>query len=308
MTRIAIIGSGITGLTCARALVQAGLAPVLLDKGRGVGGRLATRRADGGLQFDHGATVLSARDAAFAALLADAEGAGAAARWQGGHVGLPGMSGLARHLARGVDLRQGVTVTGLSVDARGCTVSTDTEAMAFDRVVLTLPAPQALRLLGPDHALAKALSTVRMAPCLTLMAAFGAACDAPDVSAHDDPDAPFARILRDSAKPGRGAGGEAWVAQAGASLSRRHLERDMAEVTAILLPLLAARIGQDGQDARHAVSHRWRFALTETPLGDAFLADASGRLVLGGDWCLGASAEDGWRSGTALAAHLLATL
>lgn len=308
MTRIAIIGSGITGLTCARALMQAGLAPVILDKGRGVGGRLATRRAEGGLQFDHGATVLTAMEGGFADLLAGAEAAGAAARWQGGHVGLPGMSGLARHLARGVDLRQGVTVTGLAVDARGCKVATDAEALGFDRVVLTLPAPQALRLLGPDHALAPALAAVRMAPCLTLMAGFAAACGAPDMATSDDPDAPFARILRESAKPGRGAGGEAWVAQAGASLSRAHLERDMAEVTALLLPMLAARIGQDGQGARHAVSHRWRFALTETPLGEPVLADPSGRLLLGGDWCLGASAGDGWQSGRALAAHLLATV
>lgn len=306
MTRIAIIGSGITGLTCARALVQAGLSPVFLDKGRGVGGRLATRRAEGGLQFDHGATVLPAQGAGFAALLEGAEGAGAAARWQGGHVGLPGMSGLARYLARGTDLRQGVTVTGLTTGPKGCTVATDGEVMDFDRVVLTLPAPQALRLLGADHVLAPALSAVRMVPCLTLMAAFAGRSAAPDIIAGGGPDAPFARILRDSAKPGRGAGAEAWVAQAGVALSRAHLERDMADVTAILLPLLATAIGRAGQDAIHAVSHRWRFALTETPLGEPLLADPSGRLLLGGDWCLGATAEDGWTSGTALAKRLLA--
>lgn len=307
MTRIAIIGSGITGLTCAQALRQAGLQPVILDKGRGIGGRLATRRAEGGLQFDHGATVLPAADPAFAAILSEAADAGAAARWHGGHVGLPGMSGLARHLAKGADVHQGVTVTGLSVQARGCTVATDAGELSFDRVVLTIPAPQARRLLGDDHALAAPLSAVRMAPCLTLMAAMAGESDAPDITASDDPDASFARIIRDSAKPGRAAKAGTWVAQAGRALSQRLLEQDMAAVTPILLGHLAQAIGQKADPALYATTHRWRFALTEAALGAPLLADPSGRLVLGGDWCLGRDAEQGWHSGTALAAYLLAT-
>ena len=53
MTQIAIIGAGIAGLACARKLAQAGVHAVVFDKGRGIGGRVATRRA-GDLRFDHG--------------------------------------------------------------------------------------------------------------------------------------------------------------------------------------------------------------------------------------------------------------
>ena len=60
--RVAVIGGGITGLTCARALADAGHAVTVFDKGRGVGGRLATRRTDDGLRFDHGAQVLPATE------------------------------------------------------------------------------------------------------------------------------------------------------------------------------------------------------------------------------------------------------
>ena len=45
MTRVAIIGAGISGLACARQLVKAGVSVVVFDKGRGIGGRVATRRA-----------------------------------------------------------------------------------------------------------------------------------------------------------------------------------------------------------------------------------------------------------------------
>lgn len=43
---VAIIGAGMAGLSCARALVQAGVAVELFDKGRGPGGRMSTRRVE----------------------------------------------------------------------------------------------------------------------------------------------------------------------------------------------------------------------------------------------------------------------
>jgi hypothetical protein len=42
MKRIAIIGAGLAGLTCGKALQQAGHDVVIFEKSRGIGGRLAT--------------------------------------------------------------------------------------------------------------------------------------------------------------------------------------------------------------------------------------------------------------------------
>ena len=41
---IAIIGAGMAGISCARALREAGREVVLFDKGRAAGGRMATKR------------------------------------------------------------------------------------------------------------------------------------------------------------------------------------------------------------------------------------------------------------------------
>ena len=49
-----IIGSGIAGLAAGRIAQQAGQSVMLIDKGRRVGGRVSTHRADGFL-FNHGA-------------------------------------------------------------------------------------------------------------------------------------------------------------------------------------------------------------------------------------------------------------
>ena len=80
MIPIVIIGSGITGLACARALTAAGIAPVVLDKGRGIGGRLATRRT-GAMQFDHGVQYVTAQNSSFGATLAELQMGGALGEW-----------------------------------------------------------------------------------------------------------------------------------------------------------------------------------------------------------------------------------
>ena len=315
---ITVIGAGLAGLACARVLADAGMAVQVLDKGRGIGGRMATRRValeGAALRFDHGAQYVTARDPGFAALLADAASAGAAAVWDDTgprprYTGVPGMSALPRHLGAGLAVAQGTTVTALRPGPGGWALQTSAGAMTTPRLVLAIPAPQAAALLGGDHALSGALGAVEMAPCLTLMAAFpaGAAPDmGPDTQFEADADHPLAWIARDSSKPGRAAAGiTGWVAQAGPEWSAQHLDADFARITARMLPLLAARLGLDPAEALHASAHRWRYARVARPLGAPFLAEAQAGLWLGGDWCLAARAEAAWQSGQAMAADILA--
>ncbi|MGF1492614.1 MAG: NAD(P)/FAD-dependent oxidoreductase [Microcoleaceae cyanobacterium] len=68
MFDVAIIGAGIAGLTCAQRLKQSGCTVVVLEKSRGFGGRLATRRVEISqgetpvhLRIDHGARYLEPR-------------------------------------------------------------------------------------------------------------------------------------------------------------------------------------------------------------------------------------------------------
>ncbi len=61
MARVVVIGAGISGLTAAALLHNAKHHVVVLDKGRGVGGRLATRR----INTPHGATAIVDHGAQF---------------------------------------------------------------------------------------------------------------------------------------------------------------------------------------------------------------------------------------------------
>lgn len=307
--RIVIVGAGMAGIACARRLADAGLSPIVLDKGRGIGGRLATRRAEGG-QFDHGAQYVTTGGVGFAAVLDDLRARGVVAEWDDGSgrahlVGLPGMSGLARALAAGLDIRQQAQVTGLRQTAEGWTVQMGDKVLVADLVVITAPAPQVATLLGPDHAFAGLLKDVAIAPCLTLMALLTGA-PRPFVT-RKDADDPLTWIADDSTKPGRPQGASrAWVAQAGAAFSAEHLEQDRDAIAALMLPLLCDRLGASPSQVTHAVAHRWRYARVTLPLGQPFLRSGDGTLYAGGDWCLGARVEAAWTSGDATAADILA--
>jgi renalase len=83
---VLVIGAGVAGLACARRLAAGGARVVVVDKGRGPGGRLSTRRvatALGEVGFDHGAQFLTARDPDFSALTRDWLARGLLAPWNG---------------------------------------------------------------------------------------------------------------------------------------------------------------------------------------------------------------------------------
>jgi predicted NAD/FAD-dependent oxidoreductase len=328
---IAVLGAGLAGIACARALRDGGATVRLLDKGRAAGGRLASRRAEtpegAALRFDHGAQYLTARGPAFAAALREAE----AAPWPdpGRFVGVPGMSALPRHLARDLPILfqrhaaalepapGGAGWMVLHLDARQVRADRPVppEALAaaerdgpFAAVALTLPAPQAAPLLA-RHAPAVAAGLaeqVRLAPCWTLMAAFAERLPLPDTLRPED-GGPIGWAARDSSKPGRDPEAECWVVQAGPAWSRAHLEDPAEAVTLALLDALAGQAGAALPPPRHAAAHRWRHAMVETPLGQPCLWDPALRLGLAGDWCLAARAEAAFDSGAALAAAILAS-
>ena len=303
---IVIIGAGMAGLACARRLADAGHAPVVLDKGRGIGGRVATRRV-GDLQFDHGAQYVNAHGAGFAAVLHSL--GGAVADWQDStgrthSVGVPGMTAIPKALGAELDIRQNAQVARVVQNDDGWALHLDTGTMRAARVVVTVPAPQVADLLGAEHRLVAALAPVRLAPCLTLMAAVTA--PAPFIT-RQDADDPLTWIAQDSAKPGRPQGvATQWVAQADEAFSQTHLEKTPTEITARMLPLLCDRLNVPLDRVTHAAAHRWRYARVTQALGQPFLRSPDATLYLGGDWCIGPRVEAAWTSGTAIADDILA--
>ena len=311
MLDVLVIGAGMTGISCARQLHASGLDVVVLDKGRGIGGRMATRRADINgqtIRFDHGAQYVTARDAGFqqalneindiAVLWADAGRPGA-------YAGMPGMSSIPKALAEGLTIHQSERVEKLELSGGYWLASTEANSWQAKRVVMTVPFPQVAPIIGEDHPLSAKLTGLEFAPCMTLMAAFKSQVEldkATRLNAAND----LSWIAYNSGKPGREDAVDAWLAQASVEWSAARVNQDKAKTEQEMQVLLCEALSLDPADMLHSAFHSWLYARIVNPLGVPYLVDETQSLYLGGDWCLGARVESAWQSGTAVAQAITA--
>ncbi|WBH15120.1 NAD(P)/FAD-dependent oxidoreductase [Sphingomonas radiodurans] len=306
--KIAIVGAGIAGLSCAEMLKAAGHQVVMFDKGRGAGGRMATRRVPmplGDVAFDHGAQYFTTRDARFAAAVRGWQASGVVARWTNAGddawVGTPGMNAVVKAMARPFAVRWNSRVDALRRLDRLWFLDSVADD-GFEAVIVATPAEQAAPLLvAHDPAMATIAQGSPSAPCWTTMVAF------PERIALAEDIVRDAGIIgwaaRNSAKPGR-TDIEAWVIQANADWSRDHLEDDETSVVDAMLSSLRAKAGRELPDPTKRLGHRWRYARPEGAHHGA-LWNKTQRIGAVGDWLLSPRVESAWLSGRMLADRIL---
>ena len=310
--RVAIVGAGVAGLVLGGALREAGHDVHVFDKGRSVGGRLATRRKEQGA-FDHGAQRFSARSESFRAAVARWESAGIVVRTEPASdepwwLPVPSANALAQSLAVGLTVRTSTRVVGLrrSDHAWRLGLEGGADEGRFDVVLVTAPAPQAAQLLAPHHVFADELARVRYEPTWALMLV----CDHAGVTwpesifSEGAPDDPIALLVREGKKPGRLADDSLvrLTVHASSAFSRENLEAAEDVVAPLLIAALRERPGLDALRPRFVQAQRWRYARVAEPLGATALYEPSRGLGIAGDYCVGPRIEAAFQSGLALAA------
>ncbi len=339
--KIAVIGAGIAGSSCARALTLAGHSVHVFDKSRGPGGRLATRRVERvdrlgqpcTTRLDHGAVGITARSVSFKAFVDEALRGGGLAQWSPAlatgslpvedgerfYVPLPDMPALCRRQLVGAATTWSFPVDGLHKRALGWQVQagSDVHPQPFDAAVLALPPAQAAALLRPHRRdWARHASIAPMQPCWTLMGIADTSKDtlepAPGWDLARPPTGPLEWVLRNDARPGRARvpGQAHWVVHARSGWSRRHLEQPAEWVQQQMQTALANCLGRPVH-WHHCAVHRWRYALPQTQktaAAESFWWDAVQGLGVCGDF-LGASGGSGfegaWLSAQSLSAAML---
>ena len=315
-----MIGAGVAGVTCSWHLKTHGFHPTIFEKSRGIGGRLATRRMDDGVAFDHGAQFITARSAAFQRTVDQALETGTAECWHPRSrngpdakaadwiVGTPAMNAMIKPLALGIDIRLSTEVTTIEREGDGWHVRADSGVAdeVFDAVICTAPAPQARVMLASEPTMVNALAGVAIAPCWALMFTLAASFDSGfDVMRAESDD--LAWIARNGSKPGRRPENDCWVAHASPQWSQAFLEYDRDDVAKRMIEMLPRAFGRV-PEIDFAIAHRWRYALTTAPLGKPYVCSDDRTLFVGGDWCLGARVEFAFESGQEIANALISAL
>jgi renalase len=305
---VTVVGAGIAGTACARALAGAGVPVRVLDRGRQPGGRMASRTLSG-RAVDLGASYLTAHGGSpFAAVVDDWVARGLARPWTdtfavAGPDGLrstttgpvryaapAGLRSLVADLATGLDVESGRTVAAVGPGPR-------VDGEDAPAVVLAMPDPQARRLLDADTA-GRLLDDRPWEPSLAVVLGWSERrwpADLHGAFVHDDPAVTW--VADDGDR--RGDGAPVLVAHTTAELAAAHLE-DPDAAAGPVAAAVGRALGIDLPPAWTAV-HRWTYARPAEPREEPFgLADGIG--VCGDGWSAPSRVESAWTSG-----HLLGT-
>lgn len=311
MTRIAVIGAGIGGVALAGRLAR-NHDVVVFEKGRGVGGRMASRYA-GAFMFDHGAQYFTVRDPRFADLLRPLVAAGTVAPWEGAiaridnavvtglaeprdlhQVGVPNMNSVVKAMADGLELRPGAEIAPLThrtangwqlIDADGA------HHGVFDWVVSTTTAHQTMALFAGNAPSDGALTTTRMAPCYALMLGFALPLELPWIAARLS-GSPIEWIGVNSSKPGRDTSGTTLVVHSTSDWATRHIGEDIEQLGRLLGAALNESTGINPDPAVFRTTHRWASARRLPQADSRPYVDHARGLAATGDWATGSRIEN----------------
>jgi predicted NAD/FAD-dependent oxidoreductase len=304
--RVAIVGAGLSGLVAANELVEAGHEVVVFDKGRTVGGRMASKRFGDG-RFDHGAQHFSVRSDPFRAAVREWSFAGVVGVWYEGrslttdngmeprHRGIPAMRSICEHLAAGLDVRTGTRVA--TVDPSGLVLETG-ERIASDATIVTAPIPQALDLIDGGLVSAtvrESLEAIDYDPCIAVMAVLER--DSELVDGHLAPDSDLVAWIADNRHKGVSEV-PAVTIHSTPGYARSRLE---ATSSVWLDDLLGEFQRLVGAPVVESTAHRWRYSMPTNPLDAGYLELGSG-VWLAGEAFSGARIEGAFTSGMAVAA------
>ncbi|HEX4826194.1 MAG TPA: FAD-dependent oxidoreductase [Candidatus Polarisedimenticolaceae bacterium] len=328
-----VVGAGIAGLACARALASRGVGALLLERARGVGGRCATRRVDG-VPVDHGAPFLHGRSDEMRAELEAIPPAERVDDWPRTRdgAGLPcqpeafeaselrlapvdGVNVFAKRLAEGLAIRRDAEVTAIAAGDSWEVSLAGGEKLRTRSLVLTMPAPEIVAFVRdtPIAAIVPTLELIRTVPCLTVIARYADHVPRPDWDASYPGTSPILQaVLHDSSKRARGSP-LTLVLQARARFSRKHEGDEPERWTRVMLGEARRRHGAWIGDPVHVETHVWRHARVDAPsqlAGPLVLELPSGAtLGLAGDGFHHAGGLEGaYLSGLALAGRLAGML
>jgi predicted NAD/FAD-dependent oxidoreductase len=323
-----VVGGGLAGLVAATVLHREGVQVTVLDKGRGIGGRLATRRikdeALGVGVFDYGAQFFTVRDPRFRIWVHQWLEAGVAMQWSRGFptedgtlrgVGEPryrgagGIRGIAKHLAAELDIRTSTRVIEISWDRDEWSVRTEADDLFRGSfLVLTPPVPQSLELIHASGLMLPAavedrLHSVAYEPCLAVLALLRGPTQIPEPGGMWLSGEPIA-WMADNQQKGISPGAVGVTIHAGLDFSQAHWQ---ADDTAVAGQLLAAAAPWLGSEVVQYQVHRWRYSKPSTFHGEPCLRlNDPGPWILAGDALGGPRIEGAFLSGLSAADATLA--
>tara|TARA_R100000027_G_scaffold391_7_gene517 strand:- start:8189 stop:9109 length:921 start_codon:yes stop_codon:yes gene_type:complete len=304
----------------ASELQEAGVCVKVVEKGRGFGGRMATRRM-AGARIDHGAQFFTVRSEQFRQRVMGWLDQGIvhewfrAAPWDSGpeeyprYRGNAGMTDVAKALAAPLDVERSVRLVNASWSGVGWRAESDGgRSYEADVLILTPPVPQSVALLsesgiqlpGSDWV---ALSEMDYEPCLTGLFVLSGPSGIPAPGAMKVKDGPVV-WMGDNTQKGISPDVSAVTVHSSPEFARQYWDAADDERLPVLIEAASRHLDSDVVEAS---IHRWRYNVPTRVWSSPFYWNDSFALGLAGDSFGGARIEGAALSGLALSRYLLSS-
>jgi predicted NAD/FAD-dependent oxidoreductase len=312
---VVVIGAGIAGIICARVLNKSGVSVLVLEKSKGTGGRMATRRI-GDAAFDHGAQYFSTKTPDFQRLVKEAASAGIVREWRPNitdkvhprWIGTQGMNSVPKYIAGEIPILKNEKVHQIREKNSGWEVLTESGGVyQADAMVSAIPAPQANAILKESKIDLPETPFDKIAyhPCFALLLTLKKNADF----------APYGGLMLDNEVI-------SWIADnnikgvsklpsltihATPAFSTQYLEEDPKTVAGFMMESVRSLVSLS--DISDIQLHRWRYSLAYMRYEQAFWkAPGVSTLYFGGDGFGMGNIEGAFNSGLSIARDIIENL
>lgn len=273
---ILIIGAGLSALMLARSMRALGKSCLLLEKSRGIGGRIATRRIED-LGFDHGASFLSDSEY-FEDFLKMSKGIVHHSP-QGFYIE-GGMNHLAKFLATDLEILKNQRAQIIEPhDSRWKIQTAEGLTILASKVVITAPLPQAVELLDQNRLQVPAqLRAIQYKPALIYLAVLK---EIPENLTSFSHQQNMIYLMRERQLHPRGI-----VMHLSEAAAADHFEKSDAEILQLMREVISSA-GLQACEIEKEELKKWRYSQPLSRSPEAF-AEILPKLYLTGDAFTGA--------------------
>ncbi len=324
MKNIAVIGAGITGIALAN-LLQKKVNLTVFEKSRGVGGRMATRRAEP-YQFNHGAQYFKIENKEFKNFMQPLIQNKIIKHLETNHIEILNkevikrtktynkiyytpeskMNSVVKYLINNnffIKLLCKIEKTIKENDKWFIIDSDKASYGPYDWLFITIPPNQALEILYNNFKFLDIIKKIKMRSCYSLMLGFDKVKEFDfDTALFLDEDVQWLSIRKKILENKKYYN---LLINSSYNFAEKNINGNINKISGYLIKQVSDILKYELKNYEHKALHFWKYAMSEKNNNLGSLLDENLKVIVCGDWCMNGKVEGGFLSAKDAAKKLL---
>ncbi len=324
MQNVAVIGAGITGVTLAN-LLQKEVNLTVFEKSRGVGGRMATRRAEP-YQFNHGTQYFKIENEEFKDFMQPLMRNKIIKPLRTNYIEIfnkkvikrtkmynqkyytaeSNMNSVVKYLINNKFYIKLLCKIEKTIKKNGKWFIIDSENLSYgpyDWLFITIPSDQAIEILNNDFKLLNIIKKLKMRSCFSLMLGFDKIKEFDfDTALFLDEDVQWLSISKKILEKKKYYN---LLINSSYNFAEQNINGSKDKISNYLIKQVSDILKFDLNNYDHKALHFWKYAMSEKNNNLGSLLDEDLKVIICGDWCMNGKVEGGFLSAKNAANKLL---